>query len=290
MRFSEDLIEKYTGTDGQERKVHIWEPDAPQMVFLTVHGALDHGGNYYLPALYFREHGIATVAPDQQGHDHLGPDMSSKVLISRFEVLLDDLESMVEWVEARYPGLPLYILAHSAGGLIATHFGIRKREAASRIKGFIISSPYYVNAVKTAPILEKVAGILSAVAPRMTVPVEDIVPNLTRDQQIYERHRADQKDGIKATSASARLAGEILKAQAWIPEHIASWNHPTLFIVAGGDKVADFREARKLIGLIKDEHVSELYYRENYHENFNELNREEVFRKVLDWVNSQTNG
>ncbi len=73
MRFSEDRIDKLTCSDGKQRSIHIWEPEKTRMVFLTVHGGMDHGGNYMPPALYFRDHGIATVAPDQHGHDPRGP-------------------------------------------------------------------------------------------------------------------------------------------------------------------------------------------------------------------------
>ncbi|MCP4314399.1 MAG: alpha/beta hydrolase, partial [Bacteroidetes bacterium] len=211
-------------------------------------------------------------------------DHPSKVIISRFEVFLDDLDLMVEWAKKQYPGLPVYILSHSMGGLIATHYGIKRSELDSAIKGFIVSSPYFVNAVKTPPIMYKIAGILSEVVPKMAVPMEDLLPNVTRDKEIYERHRKDEADGIMATHASARFACELLKAQAWIPENIGRWKHPVLMIVAGDDKLAEAKASRSLIAKIEPSLVTELYYPENYHENFNELNREEIFGKVVEWV------
>ena len=57
MRFSESRIKKLLCSDGKKRKIHIWEPEAPEKIFLTVHGGMDHGGNYCLPALYFKDHG-----------------------------------------------------------------------------------------------------------------------------------------------------------------------------------------------------------------------------------------
>ena len=116
MRFSEDRIEKLSCSDGIQRDIHVWEPKAPRAVFLTVHGGMDHGGNYMPPALYFKNHEIASVAHDQHGHDH-----KRQVYIPRFEVFLDDLDLMVEWVKKEYPGLPVFILSHSMGGLITTH-------------------------------------------------------------------------------------------------------------------------------------------------------------------------
>jgi alpha-beta hydrolase superfamily lysophospholipase len=284
MRYHEDRIEKLTCCDGKARSMHIWEPGKPERVFLAVHGALDNGGNFCITAFWFRDHGIATVACDQQGHDHQGPDHPTRVIISRFEVFLEDLERMVTWVKDRYPELPVYILAHSAGGLIATHFGIRKAEAAAGIRGFILSAPYYVNAVKTPPLMKQLAGILSAIVPRLNIPIENFLPHVSHDPEIYERHISDVREGFKVTRVSARFGGELLKAQAWIPGNISRWTHPMLAIIAGDDKVADAPAAMRLLGEIPSGLLTELYYPENYHENFNELNRNEIFAEILQWV------
>jgi alpha-beta hydrolase superfamily lysophospholipase len=278
MRFSEDRIEKLLCSDGINRDIHIWEPRKPRAVFLTVHGGMDHGGNYVNPGLFMKEQGFATVAHDQHGHDK-----KRKVYIPRFEVFLDDLELMLDWVKGNFTGIPIFILSHSMGGLITTHFGIRRFKGDPLVKGFISSSPYFVNAVKTPRIVEKLAGVLSFLTPKMTVPIEDILVNCTHDMEIYNRYRLDEKDGIMATKASARFAFELLNAQAWIPGHIAKWNHPLLAIVAGDDKVADAPAARELLKKIDPGLLTELYYPDNYHENFNELNREEIFARIVEW-------
>ncbi len=282
MRFSEDRIEKLTCSDGIKRDIHIWEHNDPRAVFLTVHGGMDYGGNYINPGLFLKEQGFVTVAHDQHGHD-----MKRKVYIPRFEVFLDDLELMLEWVKRNYRNIPIFILSHSMGGLITTHFGIRRFKGDPLVKGFISSSPYYVNAIKTPKIMEKLAGLLSVLTPKMAVPIEDILVHATHDETIYKRYREDEKDGIMAEKASARFASELLKAQAWIPDHIAAWKYPMLAIVAGDDKIANPTAARKLLKLIDPELITEIYYPENYHENFNEINREEVFAAILKWCEAR---
>ena len=278
MRFSEDRIEKLTCSDGIQRDIHIWEPESFRAVFLTVHGGMDHGGNYINPALFLKEHGFVTVAHDQHGHD-----MKRKVYIPRFEVFLDDLELMLEWVKHNYQNIPIFILSHSMGGLITTHFGIRRFKGDPLVKGFITSSPYYVNVIKTPKIIEKMVGMLSVLTPKMAVPIEDLLVHATHDEAIYKRHREDERDGIMAEKVSARFAAELLKAQAWVPEHIAAWKHPMLAIVAGDDKITDATASRELLKLIDPAVISEIYYPDNFHENFNELNREEVFTRILEW-------
>ena len=284
MRFSEDRIEKLTCSDGVQRDIHIWEPGKVRAVFLTVHGGMDHGGNYMNPALYLKKKGFATVAHDQHGHDK-----KRKVYIPRFEVFLDDLELMLEWVKGNYPELPIFILSHSMGGLIITHFGIRRFAGDPLVRGFVTSSPYYVNAIHTPKIVEKLAGLLSALFPKMTVPIEDILMHCTHDEVIYKRYREDEKDGIMANKASARFAGELLKAQAWIPDHISEWKHPMLVIVAGDDKVADANGTKNLLKKVDPEYLTEIWYPDNYHENFNEINRDEVSARIVEWCEARIN-
>ncbi|MCK5137249.1 MAG: alpha/beta fold hydrolase [Bacteroidales bacterium] len=279
MRFSEDRMEKLTCSDGIDRDIHIWEPDRSRAVMLAIHGGMAHGGDYLTPALYFKKHGIATVAHDLHGHD-----LKEKVYIPRFEVFLDDLGLMIEWTKEQYAGLPVFILGHSMGGLIATLYGLDRLGNDPQIKGFIISSPYYVNAIKAPWILLKIAGLLSVVAPKMTVPIEDSKPYLTLDKEIYQRHLDDESNHIRAAHVSARFASELLKAQQYIPDQIAGWKHPLLAFVAGDDRLADAGATRQLLGKIDPGVLTEHYYPENFHENFNEINREEIFSIIVEWV------
>lgn len=279
MRFSEDRIEKLTCSDGIQRDIHLWEPDRPKAVCLIIHGLMDHGGSCLLPALFFKKHSLTTVAYDQHGHDR-----KRKAHCPRFEVFLDDLDLMIGWVKEKYMGLPIIIMGHSMGGLIVTHYGLRRLEEDPLIKGFVLSSPYYSNAVKVPWIMLKLAGVLSTILPRMTTPTEDFLPNVTRDQEIYNRHREDIRDQIKADKVSIRLGNELLRAQSLIPDKISEWSQPVLVINAGDDKIADVVVSRQLLKLIQPDLVTELYYPENFHENFNEPNRDEIFKKIVEWV------
>jgi alpha-beta hydrolase superfamily lysophospholipase len=240
---------------------------------------MDHGGAYFLPALYFKEHQIATVAYDQHGHD-----MKRKAHCPRFDIFLDDLELMIEWVKENFRELPIFILGHSMGGLIATHFGLWRMKEDPLIKGFVMSSPYYMNAVKVPRIMQKFVGVLSTLAPRMATPVEDFIPYVTHDQDIFKRHREEIEDQVKAAKVSIRLGNELLKAQRLIPGKISEWRHPLLAIIAGDDKIANVEATRQVLGQIEKELITELYYAENYHENFNEPNRNEIFAEIVKWV------
>ena len=202
MRFSEDKMASLLCSDQVERPIHIWQPAAPgqpRAVILAIHGGMAHAGDYVTPALFFRQHGIATVSFDMVGHDG-----KRKVDIPSFEAFLDDEELFLAWVKATYPGVPIFVMGHSMGGLIATHLGLRRFAGDPAIKGFIISSPYYVNAIPVPKVLQMLSGWLARRFPTMKVPLGNLTMLLTHDQTITARHFQDERDGIRASARAPR--------------------------------------------------------------------------------------
>ncbi len=279
MRFSEDRLATLLCSDQVKRPIHIWEPRDPRAVILAIHGGMAHAGDYVTPALYFKEYGVATVSFDMCGHDG-----KKRVDIPGFQSFLDDLQLFMKWVQKSYPDLPIFIMGHSMGALIATHleFGAFAKEHA--IKGVILSSPYYVNAVKVPKVLQAFSQTLAKIMPKVKVPLEHLTHQLTHDATITARHLADEKDDIRATEVSFRFAASLLAAQAALPSSFAAWTHPVFAVVAGDDKLANAQGAKALLDTIPKALMEYHAYPENFHENFNEVNRNAIFADILNWM------
>jgi len=279
MRFAEDRLAGLPCGPGVERRIHVWEPDAPRAVILAIHGGMAHGGDYVTPALYFRRHGIATVAYDLCGHQN-----ARRVDIPGFHVFLDDSVRFLAWIKQTYPGLPIYVMGHSMGALIATHLGLGHFAGDADIKGFILSSPYYVNAIQVSPLLLALAGVLGALAPRMKVPLAPLTGMLTHDAAITARHHADERDGIRATEITVRFGNALTAAQQGLAARMPAWTHPLFAVVAGADRLADADAAEAMLKSIPPALLTYQRHPQNYHENFNELNRERIFADILQWM------
>ncbi|MYM21497.1 alpha/beta fold hydrolase [Duganella sp. FT135W] len=279
MRFAEDKLAHFAAGQGAQRRVHVWEPAAPRAVILAIHGGMAHGGDYVTPALYFRQHGIATVAYDLCGHQD-----ARRVDIPGFNVFLDDSLLFLQWVKQHYPGLPIYVMGHSMGALIATHLALGHFAGEAAIKGYILSSPYYVNAIKVSPVLLALAGVLEALAPRMKVPLESLTHQLTHDSAITARHYDDERDGIRATEITVRFGSALTKAQQGLAARMPSWTQPLFAVVAGDDKLADADAAEAMLRSVPAPLLTYQRYPQNFHENFNELNREQIFADILKWM------
>ena len=279
MRFSEDKLATLLCSDHVKRPIHIWAPKDPKAVILAIHGGMAHAGDYVTPALYFKEHGIATVSFDMCGHDG-----KKRVDIPGFGSFLDDMALFLKWVKSSYPGLPIFVMGHSMGALIATHLELGRFAKDRDIKGLILSSPYYVNAIKVPQILQTFSRSLAKLFPKMKVPLEHLTHLLTNDAAITARHLADERDNIRATEVSFRFAASLMAAQEELPATFDKWTHPVFAVVAGDDKLADAQGAKALFDTIPQDLLQYHHYPDNYHENFNELNRNQIFADILGWM------
>lgn len=278
MQFSETGMDTLKTPDGLSLDIHRWDPKKPKAVILAIHGGLAFAGDYVTPAQYFMKKGIATAAYDLRGHKQ------KKVHIQSFTQFLDDTALFLEWVKGAYKKLPVVVMGHSMGGLIAAHLGIRYAAGDERIKGYILSSPYFGNKVAVPGFMLAMVGLISALLPRMTIPMEDFSGVLTHDPEISRRRKKDQSEGLQATQASARFGNELLNAQKWVAGNIARWNKPVFAVVAGDDHLADSAVSDTLLHKLRPELLTYMFCKDNYHENFNELNRDEIFAKIYGWM------
>jgi len=280
MRFSETRTDVLKTGDGQELDIHIWEPEAPKAVIIAIHGGLAHAGDYVTPALYFKEKEIATVSHDLRGHK------KKKIYIDSFDQFLDDTVDFLSWTKSAYKDIPIYIMGHSLGSLIAAHFGLKYAAADTSIKGYILSSPYFENAIKVLPIMIPLVKILGNIIPRTVIPSPELTNVLTRDKEITERHHQDEADGLRSKQATMRFGSELLKAQKWIKENFSDWNHPTFAVIAGTDELADYTVSEQMLKSMDQGKLTYVFHKDNYHENFNEVNRAETFDKIYEWMDS----
>lgn len=61
---------------------------------------------------------------------------------------------------------------------------------------------------------------------------------------------------------------------------------PTLALIAGSDKVVNPQKALNLFNIFSKQTTKINIYKDSYHELFHDINRNEVFSDIRDWLNS----
>lgn len=268
--------------------VYTWLPDREiKAVFIGLHGGLAHAGDWVTPALYFKEKGIATYAFDFRWHgtySKLNPGGMVYFHTNSYDQNVKDVHKFYGWVKDRHPDKPLFIISHSNGSLLALQYGLTMAKD-SDIKGFIVSSPWLKNKVRVPQIMQSLAKLIAKVHPTFTISPPPVTDKLTHDEAITARHYKDEKEGLRGKKVTAKLGVESQKAQQWVLDHIDKWvGFPVFAVIAGQDVLADPDVSKQALRKIPQKLLTMIIHENNYHENFNEINRNETFECIWDWV------
>jgi len=90
-----------------------WPANPVRASLVICHGVNSHGGQYIRAAEEFAARGLAVTALDLRGR---GKSEGERFYTESVDDYVSDLSQTIELARSRNPGLPLYLLGHSAGG------------------------------------------------------------------------------------------------------------------------------------------------------------------------------
>lgn len=126
----------FIGVDGAELFYRIIEPlTAPKATVIVVHGHGDHSGGLHNISFGLVQEGYIVYTFDLRGH---GKSSGKRGFINSWDEYRGDLHKFRKLVSKKQPGLPLYMIGHSMGGVIALDYAI---DYSSGISGVIAIAP-----------------------------------------------------------------------------------------------------------------------------------------------------
>jgi alpha-beta hydrolase superfamily lysophospholipase len=127
--------ERIEGVKGYSLFVRSWLPQGkPRAVVAIVHGFNSHSGQYLWAAEQFQAAGLAVYAVDLRGR---GQSDGERYYVGDFADYLSDVDSLITLAQSREPGLPIFLLGHSAGGVISSVYTLEHQE---KLAGLICES------------------------------------------------------------------------------------------------------------------------------------------------------
>ena len=248
--------------------VRIWPNETADRVALIAHGYGEHIGRYEHVADRLVADGAVVYGPDHLGH---GRSEGERALVSRGEDLTTDLHAVADLARAAHPGLPMVLIGHSMGGLIATRFAQRYGD---ELAALVISAPVIGGNPGFATLLE--------MDPIPEIPIDPEV--LSRDPDVGAAYAADPlvyHGPFKRATLESLFAGVGMVAEGG-----SLGDLPTLWIHGSEDALAPLAPTREAIELIRGSRLEERLYEGARHEVFNEINREDVLDDVSAFIRS----
>ena len=270
------IEEKFNASDGLELYYQAWQPDgAPGAVLAVVHGYGEHSGRYLHPANYFVPRGYALYAYDLRGH---GQSAGQRGHINRFNEYLADTDAFLKLVREREPGRKVFLLGHSLGGLIVAAYA---EDHPGELPGLIMSSAFLQFKLKVPGWKAAVARAMSALNPAMTMKNDLPAGFLSHDPAVVAAYDTDPLNHHVAT---ARWLTEILAAQTRTVERASALKAPVLVLYAGDDLIGDPQGSATFFERVALADKAQHRYDGYYHEIFNEVNKEVVFKDLEAWL------
>lgn len=259
-----------------------WAPDGhdPVGTLLAVHGLSEHSGRYEGLAAAALDSGLAMAAVDLVGH---GRSPGRRGHIDSFETdHLGAVDALVRRVETERPDMPIVLVGHSLGGLIAARWA-QRRVFARRLRGLILIAPFVAPRLPIPDWKLAVAHALRNVLPSLRLATGIADEEVFREPAERARFAADplvQRKISVGHWASLTEERERLAADA------AELDVPTLFLLAGDDRVVSTDAARELAGRMPAATIIE--YPEAFHALLHDPVAPDVTRDLLAWALART--
>ena len=276
----DSTLRSFTAHDGSNLAVMDWPlpSGAPSRgLVVIVHGLGEHAGRYDHVAERLNSWGFAVRSYDQHGH---GESDGKPGALPSDTFLLDNLAELLDTSRRRMdPRLPLVLMGHSLGGLVAARLvSLNLRQ----VDGLVLSSPALDAGMNAFQKL--LVSVLPRLAPDLRVGNGLNAQYLSHDAGVVQAYRDDP---MVHDRISARLARFIADAGPAVLASAPQWRVPTLLLFAGADHLVNPEGSRAFAAAAPPGVVSAHCFEGLYHEIFNEVDREAVFERLKGWIDAR---
>jgi len=261
----------YAGHAG-ELVARSWPVEQPRYVAVLCHGYGEHIGRYEWVARTLNAHGAAVYGVDHAGH---GRSAGERVLITDYDDVVADLHQLVRTAKEEHPALPVVLIGHSMGGLIAARY--------IQLHGAELTA-----AVLSGPVLGSWATV-DTLLPLEEIPPLPIDPaTLSRDPAVGETYAADPlvwHGDFKRPTLQA-----LHDAMARIAVGGSVGDLPLLHLHGEEDELVPLGPSQAGLEAIRGPRTEAKTYPGARHEIFNETNKEDVLADVTAFIDRVLTG
>jgi alpha-beta hydrolase superfamily lysophospholipase len=266
----------FKGEDGLTIVYRAWAPAAaPRGVVLVIPGFNSHSGYYQWAADQLVADGLAVYAIDLRGR---GKSDGERFYVDKFADYVSDVEGLMAIVKRAHVELPLYVLGHSAGGVVACIFTI---EHQAELAGLICES-FAHQVPAPAFVLATLKGI-SRLAPHAHV-LKLNNKDFSRDPAAVAAMDADPL--IANETQPTKTVAEMVRADERLKAEFPLIQLPLLILHGTADKATRPSGSKFFYETAGSMDKTLQLYEGHAHDLLNDVGKEEVMGDIVEWLNA----
>jgi alpha-beta hydrolase superfamily lysophospholipase len=267
----------FEGIGGLKIYTRSWQPEtAPRGVVVIVHGFNSHSGQYLWVGEQFASKGLAVYALDLRGR---GRSEGERYYVEKMEDYVDDVQTLVTQAKAENPGLPVFLLGHSAGGVVSCNYAL---DHQSEIDGLICESFAYELPVPDL-LLTFIKG-LSYITPHTHI-FSLHNKDFSRDAAVVESMNNDVL--IKGESQPAQTGKVLVNGAERLTEEFPKITLPVLILHGTEDKATKQSGSQHFYEKTGSADKTLKLYEGHYHDLLNDIDKEVVMADIQNWIDER---
>jgi acylglycerol lipase len=269
--------ERIKSADGTPIFMRSWRPEGtPDAVVVIVHGFNSHSGYYGWVADQLTASRLAVYALDLRGRGH---SEGERYFIESFGEYQADVHAVVETARTREPGLPIFVLGHSAGGVISSVYALEHQES---LAGLVCES-FAFRVFAPDLVLSLLKGV-SHVVPHVHVlrlPIDDF----SRDPEVVRAMKADPfvNDEVQPTLTVA----EMVRADERLERDFPQFRLPLLILHGTTDKVTRAEGSELFHRNAGSADKTLKLYEGHAHDLLNDVDKDVVMADITGWIRAR---
>jgi acylglycerol lipase len=263
------------GAGGLRIFTRSWRPENPRGVIVLSHGFNSHSGYYLWAAEQLLASGLAVYAFDYRGR---GRSDGERYYVEKFSEYASDLDLAVKLARSREPELPMFILGHSAGGVIACNYVL---DHQADIAGLVCESfAYQVPAPDFALSVLKGLSHLAPHAHVLKLKKEDF----SRDPKVVKALIDDPllADEVQPTKTVA----EMVRADERLKRDFKLFTIPLLIIHGTRDTVTRPEGSKEFYANAGSKDKTLKLYEGYFHDPLSDIGKEAVMTDIRAWISA----
>lgn len=266
------------GTGSAELFYQTWRVKGSRGTLVITHGMSEHSECYAKTAEALAPLGWDIVAWDLRGH---GRSSGKRGHVDSFHDFARDLgEILKHFAREGYiasGAKPYALMGHSMGGLITLRHLIDGDPTAPHPAAVALSSPLLGLSVEVPVIKDVAARLLNRVLPSLTMQSELQFEDLSRDPNMQRTYLSD---ALRHERVSPALYLGMIENMAFVNARAKHVDQTILIQAAGEDRIVSLPATMEFFEKIASEKKKLLVYEESYHEIYNDLDRDQVFKDL----------